>query len=712
MKKYDVVVEESENPPVMSAFDLFVFSDHISEEWTGKSLEFLNKNYPFETKLEAVLREKRKEQRFYIDQTFQKAITSLFFVDGAVRLNEADMGELERSMVLISRESDGKETVARDSEEFATYTEILLRDFVYRRGNEYIFRNPKYYFLLDGLDVDIGSRTTSINDYQLQDVRIREFISELAAHYNSVHQHLKLFSSFYFGKLYASLAQSKDQFCHELEDALSQEKITKLKLVLSSGRLHTGSPDLDELYLEQWRHTLDTLERLREFSAQFKDDPTVATFQNIVHLLSRETLAIEHAKVECGIGIDAIFNRYFTERPPESVKKMLLGLLDAKINILAFNQNVAQIFTSDQFLNPDYAGSLVFNQSEVRHIKSVCPVEFGELKKLQRDLLNDDLNIRLLRELDETVGFYTDALLDDNRIGIVKLLGGIDPDLPELADDPHYSVPFDIGGSLLALLELFQTIDRYVETCDDVQEKRARKKAAAGKTYKKSSAHLIAKSAALNRIIRLYREENDPLVMIKTAQNAINFIYHKGFAVTKDVLHIMSVNYGGSLVGSFAKHVFIKTVKHGQILTNPGNVIYSIYDVKNANQFSRLIDYPFARVLRNTETPSEVKARFSKRNWMLVFDDNTNSGQTLDDIRLLAEASGFYGRVDLFPCRASTEFQNYRKAMPDEFKLNMLVCCGVLARKSKIISERNRYKETVGSIIGNRIYKIYNTRKM
>ncbi|MEW6763539.1 MAG: hypothetical protein AB1437_22190 [Pseudomonadota bacterium] len=712
MKKYDVVVEESDNSASMSAFDLFVLSDHVSEEWTRKSLEFLNKNESFDTKLKAILREKRKEQRIYASEEFQEVITSLFFVDGAVRLSQADMDELEKSMVLISREPNGKETLVKESKEFLSYKALLLRDFLYKRGGEYIFRNPKYYFLLDGLDVDIGSKTTSINDYRIRNVDVGEFAPELAAHYNSAHQHLKLFSSFYFGHLYASLAKSKEEFCAELESALSPEKISKLRSVVASGQLHTGSPEFDVLYLEQWRNTLGSLERLRELAVQFRSDPTTEIFQRIVQLLSRETIAIEHAKIECGIGIDEIFNRYFKERPPQAVKKMLLGLLDAKINILAFNQNVAHIFTSDQFLNADYTGSLVFTQSQVRHIRSVCPNEFNELKKLQQDLLDDDLNIRLLRELDETVGFYTDALLDDNGIGIVKLLGGIDPDLPELADEPHYSVPLDISGSLSALVVLFQTIDRYVSICGDLQENRLRKKAAGGKPYKKSDAHLSAKHAALNRIIRLYREENDPLVMIKTAQNAINFLYHKGLVVTKDVLHIMSVNYGGCLVGSFAKHMFIKTVKHGQILTNPGNVIYSIYDVKNANQFSRLIDYPFARVIRNTQTPSDVKARFSQRNWMLVFDDNTNSGQTLDDIRLLADASGFYGRVDLFPCRASTEFRNYRKTMPDEFILNMLICCGALARKSRITSERNRYKETIGSIVGNRIYKIYQAKNM
>lgn len=68
------------------------------------------------------------------------------------------------------------------------------------------------------------------------------------------------------------------------------------------------------------------------------------------------------------------------------MKKVLLGLLDAKINMLAFMQNATQIMHSEQFLNPEYEGSLVFNRDMVRNIKKVCPLEFSAFKELQGGL--------------------------------------------------------------------------------------------------------------------------------------------------------------------------------------------------------------------------------------------------------------------------------------------------------------------------------------
>lgn len=45
------------------------------------------------------------------------------------------------------------------------------------------------------------------------------------------------------------------------------------------------------------------------------------------------------------------------------------------------------------------------------------------------------------------------------------------------------------------------------------------------------------------KLIRLHREENHPLVMIKTAQNAYGHIVAHGHK-DDDSLHILSVNYG------------------------------------------------------------------------------------------------------------------------------------------------------------------------
>ncbi len=118
----------------------------------------------------------------------------------------------------------------------------------------------------------------------------------------------------------------------------------------------------------------------------FAKTPTAHLFHHILKFLSNQSLLLQHAKVTFALDIDKIFNKYIKINTHKSMKKILLGLLDAKINMLAFMQNAAQLLYSEQFLNPDYEGSLVFKRDEVRHIKSTSPHEFAEFKKLQETL--------------------------------------------------------------------------------------------------------------------------------------------------------------------------------------------------------------------------------------------------------------------------------------------------------------------------------------
>ncbi len=98
------------------------------------------------------------------------------------------------------------------------------------------------------------------------------------------------------------------------------------------------------------------------------------------------------------------------------------------------------------------------------------------------------------------------------------------------------------------------------------------------------------------------------------------------------------------------------------------------------------------------------------QNWLLIFDDNTNSGQTLDDLRIRAEESGFYGRIDAFACRASRNMVNYKKTMTEEQKLDLVIHSALPSRKTRVNPERKRYKELLGTIVGNRIHKIMNAK--
>jgi hypothetical protein len=706
MKKYKTIIVEGERTSPMSITDLFVLSDHISENLISGLGKVISRKSSVESKLASILSQKEAVRQIYMNEDFQAPLHNLYYLDGAIRLTAEDIDEIRNIMVQIVTDENGNERVERNSVGFDAYISDLLNDFAFQKGSELVFRNLNYYFLFHGIKIEAPERTTSINDYVLTDINIEVFCNELLANYNSISQHMMLFSSFFFAYLHAGLSEHKTQFCQEIREAISVDVLNKLQIIASEKTLHSGDKEFDAMYAEQWRKALDALGHLREVVNQYEKDEKPNSFAHMIKFLSTNTVAIERAKIEFGIDIDHIFNKYATKRPVQAMRKILMGLLDAKINILAFFQNFIQIICSDQFLNEDFSGSLVFSQSVVRHIKSVSGKEFDEFKNIQRTLTEDEFSTRLLREIDENVGFYMDTLFDDNYIGCVKLLAGIAPGLPEIWEGRTNRTPIELEGALFGLKALFSLLKTYVSACEVKEKAREAKKTGQGKKFQPSETHIRAWRAALKKLIRLYREENHPVLMVGTAQNALNLIMHKGFIQFRDVLHLMSVNYGGALIGSFAKHTFSRSIRHGRIAVNPGGLVYSIYDVKNANSFSGLTDYPFSRLLRSQSVEPVAKSKFAKRNWLLVFDDNTNSGQTLDDIRLLAEKTEFYSRVDLFPCRASIALQNYKRSMSDNQKLWMIVVAAAIAEKSKLNSKQLRYKEKVGTIIGNRMFKL------
>jgi hypothetical protein len=101
----------------------------------------------------------------------------------------------------------------------------------------------------------------------------------------------------------------------------------------------------------------------------------------------------------------------------------------------------------------------------------------------------------------------------------------------------------------------------------------------------------------------------------------------------------------------------------------------------------------------------------SDRNWLLIFDDNTNSGETLDNLRIGAKESGFYGRIDTFACRANYNTNSYKCSLTDSEKLDFMIHSAIPSRKAKVNPEGERYKELLGTIVGNRIHKILQSKQ-
>ena len=113
----------------------------------------------------------------------------------------------------------------------------------------------------------------------------------------------------------------------------------------------------------------------------------------------------------------------------------------------------------------------------------------------------------------------------------------------------------ELSDALLILRSFFSLLDTYVETGNNKKSKNDSKKASP-----MSSSHVTAteevpedipnvksqhsrfdqiKKSAISKIIRPYREENDPLVMIRTAQNALNVLIQKGYNQKNHVLHVL-----------------------------------------------------------------------------------------------------------------------------------------------------------------------------
>lgn len=417
--------------------------------------------------------------------------------------------------------------------------------------------------------------------------------------------------------------------------------------------------------------------------------------------------AIRHAKVIFGVDIDGIFNKHIKLDPCRPDRKLLLGLLDAKINVLTFHQNVSQILYDSDFLNVEFSGSLVFKQDVVKNISKVCQKEFREFKEAQGVIRERGRNLSLLAELEEFTALYMDVMINDNGASYHRLAGSRASVDLFLTPGKYGPSPIELSDSVTLMEHFFTLLSSYHAVFETKKLKRQAKNLARNKPFTRSDIHDVARKDAWAKLIRIYREENDPLVMVFTAQQAMSLIQRNGYVPKRDVLHSMSVNYGGALVGLYAKHTFSRIIPGGQVLANTGALVYSIYDVKNANSFSNLSDYPYSSISSDETLDHDTKQKLKSENWLLIFDDNTNSGETVDNIRLLAVDSGVYGRINTFTCRANPDIRNYKSTLTTEQRIDIVGVAGLKARKAKVKTIDERYKEIIGTIVGYRLSKIF-----
>ena len=652
--------------------------------------------WSIEERLKNLLEAKDSFKEFIGGAEISALLKSAFHVDGSVKISDQEIKDL----TLVSY---GAQISPSDVQQ---EVERILSRFAYPVGRDFCFRGPSYYFMFEGVDVNMKTKSSSINDYEVVGLDYARFARSLLEHYNQINDSLYFVARHLMAAFFAQIPAAKDPLCKDLLNKLASKKLKALRKKATSGDHFIGHENTDQFFEQQWGRVLDELDELRQLVGSYRKKGSNVELDPLLAFITCRSSAIRHAKMIFGVDIDAIFNKHIKLSPSRQCRKLLLGLLDAKINILAFLQNASQILYSHDFLNPDFTGDLVFKRDVVTNMSRECPGVFREFKESQEAARFNEKNLSLLAELEEATALYMDVLLNDNSASYHRLIGLPASDDALLTHSLYGPCPIELRDSVALMGCFFNFLNTYYEAFEDKQLKRQAKNQARGKPFKKSETHLVARRDAWVKLIRIYREENDPLVMVLTAQQAMSVIKRKGFDPKRDVLHPLSVNYGGALVGMYAKHTFSRMVLGGQLMANTGALTYSIYDVKRNGSFFKLSDYPYSSIASDVTLDQRTKQKLKSENWLLIFDDNTNSGETVDNIRQLAVESEIYGRIDTFTCRANPNIEKYKPTLTPEQRIDIVGVAGLRLRKLKVTGGKERYKEIIGTIVGHRLSKI------
>lgn len=650
-------------------------------------------------RIEYLLKGKDDFKKLLRDPDVSDLLKRTFHVDGAIKLSEDEVASLASLPYGVDLSNQGvRENIER-----------ILSLCAYPLGRHYVFRGSSYYFMFEGAHVDMKGPLTSINDYEVRELNYDQFARNLLAHYNEVGDALHFATRHLQHEVLTKFSSVRDALCRELLSKLSQKKLSAIRKKATHSNRLLGHQDTDQFFGHQLDQILDDLEEFREMVASYRK--TGCGLDQIIIFFAHGSSTLRQAKLVLGVDVDSVLNRHLKLVPGKPFRKLLLGLLDSKINVLAFHQNASQILYNRDFLNPESQGSLVLNRDTVRNMESVCLKEFREFSNAQENARSKEGNLSLLAELEDTVALYMDVLINDNDASYVRLAGLLSPEIWSLRSSPYGACPKILYDSITLMGKFFNFLDLYHKTFELEQQRKQAKSQAREKSFRKSNIHDVAQKNARAKLIRLYREENDPLAMVLTAQQAMNVIVHKGFDPERDVLHAMSINYGGALVGMYAKHTFSRMVPGGQLSVNTGALIYSIYDLKTKGSFFDLSDYPYSSIANDMTLGHFARKKLKSENWLLVFDDNTNSGETVDNVRRLALDSDLFGRIDTFTCRANPNIEKYKESLTPKQRIDIVGVAGLRLRKAKAAGANERYKELIGTIVGNRLFKIVNAQK-
>jgi len=409
-------------------------------------------------------------------------------------------------------------------------------------------------------------------------------------------------------------------------------------------------------------------------------------------------------------------------------RKILLWLIDTKQNILAFILNILFIVKDSNFLNENYEWELVFKRDEIKGLKKVLWDRIEDFKKKAWKL-----DIKLIANLLEKYSdIYVSILLWDKWADSTK-------DLLDIEKGQHhlFSKKLSIKKYLNnSFWELLKILDDYIIN------------------HTKRDTFKTVKKRVIQKLYRIYREENDPLIMIKTAINSFFKLKLSWFKST-DIIQLTSVNYWWILVWSYAKPIIERLNKNVQV--ELWYITYSIYDLKNkvhTNNGIMVTQYPRYNLLytmestkkelfevlylpmnklnnihtknlhKNTNTDKKESTTWKKIKWdtrttnqerkhTIIFDDNTYSWTTLNDLKIMLEKE-WRKQVILAPARSNFDRSKYNREIPDDTIIDILWVCWIELRKAKNLKYRinskwekveKSYVESVATVVWDMIYK-------
>lgn len=694
----------------------FVFSHIANNNWNST---IKNQSLSTQEKVDEIMAEKIKllKEVIWLDE---KRLLEMFYHDWWIKLTMEDIEEIIWSLFLVWEEIEWWKKKLEIPAEEHPFIQALVDDFCYFWWNSLNFRNNKYYFLFDSLNIWEVQKNTSINDYEINDIDIDEFKKEIYKNYNRIDQHLKMFLDFFSWWTNYNIMENYKDFSHEINQLFSAKKLELIKEAINKTN---SSPDkkFNERTKEDLTNLVSLIEEFLKMVNKIKlpldlENPYhrhlyLQHIDDIVKFIAYNSVWFNNIKNILKLDIDKIFRKYVYSEISNSFKKVILWMLDAKINILAFMQNMTQILFNKNFFNPDFDWNLVLRKDQLEYIKKVDPNLIKDFKQFQEKTINENTTNRdLAIELDANIGYFMDILIWDKPESYIYATAWLNPNLKEIDRWYDESSVELFSPSLDLFWKLLEQIEKYSNKLDEKwlisHEKEKRKAIKKNKELPplfekwKNVAYKDVKRNTLKKLIRLHREENHPIVMINTAQNAYNHLHNNW--LKDESLHLLSVNYGWSIVWYFAKHTFERL--HGKnILINLWNIVYSIYDLKNASDFLKIVDYPFLEYMEEFSS-EEMKKFLSHLNHAIIFDDNTCSWRTLNDLSNLTMQSWFYWKVDTFACRVSQRLEWYDASVSDNTILNLIKNASLETKKTRVWQVKRNYKELVWTIIWRSMY--------